>query len=343
MDLKYSQWKWKILNSFNFNISFIHFKLKYSGETCLQERVIINSTGTITVGKYCGRRYPWSVFTSPTLVTIEFYTFDSFRSSFLLQYQITSYNFTTSMLTQKNYNGFAFIESNSLVLPYSLIHKYKVIKENYYSWNIFESKMFKLSLELTRAPNRKGIFYLYDGPSFHSKQYNFTTQMTFTSSSFQVSVIYQGDHSNIEMEFKSSIFKKAVQNYRKYLVKDKFAISSMHLECSNKSIVLCAYNVYVPRHSYINITLLSLNYTGPNVGYCKYGGLSIYDYVRNTMKEVLLTCDSSFPVSSNDQFRVIISNKRSVFLVFYSYEPYSDINIRMIIEPTVCQGVHVQR
>ena len=134
--------------------------------------------------------------------------------------------------------------------------------------------------------------------------------MKFTSSSFQVSVIYQGDYSNIEMKFNTYIFKKALKNYGKYLVKDKFEISSRHLECANKSIVLCPFNIQVPRHSNINVSLLSLKYNGPNVGYCKYGGLAIYDYVRNTMKEVFLQCDNWFAMSSNDQFnKVIISNK----------------------------------
>ena len=110
------------------------------------------------------------------------------------------------------------------------------------------------------------------------------------------------------------------------------------------SIVLCSLNLYVPRKSYINVTLLSLNFNGPNVGYCKYGGLAIYDYMRNTMKEVFLQCDNWFAMSSNDHFnKVIISNKWNIFLVFYSYEPYSDIDIKMIIEPTACQGIHIQR
>ena len=41
---KYSKWMWNIHDAFNLNISFTHFNLIYSGETCLQERVAINST-----------------------------------------------------------------------------------------------------------------------------------------------------------------------------------------------------------------------------------------------------------------------------------------------------------
>ena len=61
--------------------------------------------------------------------------------------------------------------------------------------------------------------------------------------------------------------------------------------------------------------LLSIH--GPNVGYCKYGGFSVYDYIDNTLMEVLLSCDNWFSVSSNLHFyRTIISNSESLFLVF---------------------------
>ena len=124
------------------------------------------------------------------------------------------------MFIQKSYSGFHLTESNSSVLPYSVINEYRVINENYYNWNIFESKMFKLYMQLTKAHHKNGIIYLYDGPDFHSNQYNLSTLMKFTSSSFQVSVIYQGDYSNIEIKFKSYIFIKAMKNYRKYSVKN---------------------------------------------------------------------------------------------------------------------------
>ena len=89
---------------------------------------------------------------------------------------------------------------------------------------------------------------------------------------------------------------------------------------------------------YVNVTLEYFNYSGPNVGYCKYGGLSVYDYVNNTKKEVLLMCKNWISAR-----RIIISNAGSLFLVFYSYHPYSKINIQIRIESSSCQGVHLQK
>ena len=344
VELKYSEWEWKIDNSFNLNISFIDFELKYSGEKYLQERVTITSAGDITVGKYCGRRYYWSVFASPAPITLYFYTYDSSRAYFLLHYQLSDCIMTNSMLMQKHHNVIGIITSNSSFLTCSVIQKYTLMNDNYYSWNILALKRHKLSIQSTRDTASKGILYLYDGPDFHNHQYDMTTMKTFTSSTFQVSVLFQDFYNNIEMKFKSLIFVEGIQNYKKYTVKDKLEWSSRNLKCAKESVVLCAFNIHVPRYFYINVTLLSLIYNGPDVGHCKYGGLSVYDYVRNTMKEVVQTCNSMFPLSSNYlHSRVVISNKNNIFLIFYSYLPYSEIDMEMIIEPTTCQGVHVQR
>ena len=248
------------------------------------------------------------------------------------------------MLMQKYHNVIGIITSNSSFLAYSGIQKYTLMNDNYYTWNILVLKMYKLSIQLTRDIVSKGILYLYDGPDFRSHQYKIAAMTSFKSSSFQVSVLFQDIYNNIEMKFKSFIFVEVIKNYKKYTIKDKLAWSSWNFKCANKSVVLCAFNIHVPRYFYINVTLMYLNYIGPNVGHCKYGGLSIYDYVRNTMKEVVQTCKNMFPQSSNYQHsRVVISNKNNIYLIFYSYLPYSEIEMALIIEPTTCQGVHVQR
>ena len=343
MELRYQGWKWKIDNSFNLNISFIDFKLKYSGEKCLQERVVINSARNKMVGKYCGRRYHWSVFASAAPIILDFYTYYALKSFFKLEYQLSDYNMKSSMLMQKHHNAFDIIRGNSSVLRYSMIQKYTVMNNNYYNWNILVSKMLKLSIQITRALDRTSILYIYDGPDFHNHQQNMSTMTKFISSSFQVSVLFQDIYNTIQMKFKSHIFTETMQNNKEIAVKNKVKLSSSNFKCAKKS-VICAFNIHVPRYLHINVTLLSLNYNGPNVGNCKYGGLSIYDYVENTMKEVFLTCDNMLPpLLTYQHSRVVISNKKNIFLIFYSYMPYSTIEMEMMIEPTICQGVHVQR
>ena len=93
--------------------------------------------------------------------------------------------------------------------------------------------------------------------------------------------------------------KVATTNSKTYMVKDSIQLASMDLKCVKRSMVLCAFNFNITGCFFVNVTLLSFNYSGPNVGYCKYGGLSIYDNTKNATEEVLLLCNNWLSPSSN--------------------------------------------
>ena len=77
----------------------------------------------------------------------------------------------------------------------------------------------------------------------------------------------------------------------------------------------------------VNITVLSLSYTGPNVEYCKYGGISGYDVTghfqpqkihwnfftsrKSFITEVFQLCDD-IPHSTS-----IVSQESHIFFVVY--------------------------
>ena len=297
-------------------------------------------TTCTTIGKYCGRKFQWSVFVSSPLITLVFHTFNYSRSYFILQYQLTNDELSTSMLTNKMFNDLKVVFKNSFVF-----HKYVLANDIYYNWNIFVSKMFKLSIILIKvnADDKSGL-YLYDGPDFYACQYDASSFKTFTSSSFQVSVLFHGQFSNISLKFKSYMFKQAMQNFKTFLVKGNSEWISSQLNCSDKPSSICAFDVHVLRGFYVNVTLLNFNYSGPNTGYCQYGGLSIYDNMNNKIKEVLLLCNNWPSMSSiKEPKKFIVSNTKSLFVVLFSYTPHSMINFILRIEKTSYQGVHLQR
>ena len=343
MSFKYSEWEWKIFDAFSLNISFTHFNLKYSGEACLQERIIINSRQNITIVRFCGRRYHFSVFVKLTPMVLTFHTYQSSRSQFELQYELTDVDLTSYTLNYKNYSEFSVIEKKSFLFPFAWINKYCIQKDIFYNWNIFVPKMYKLILKLKKYPQKKNILYLYDGPDYHSDQYDLNSMTSFVSTSFQVAILLQAHFSDVDMELTKYLFKETVQNYKVYTVKNRLEIISSDLKCIKESVNLCAFNFIVHKNFFVNITF-SFKYLGPNVGYCKYGGLSVYDYVNSIKKEVFLSCDNWFflPLSSEPN-RTIISSTESLFLVFYSYHPQSEIEVQLKIESSSCQGVNVER
>ena len=333
-------------DAFFLNISFITFDLKYSGEACLQERVFVNSRGNNIIGRYCGRRYQWSVFASSSPVTLEFHTSKFSSSKFMLQYQITDIILETFLYIYKNYNNVGIIENINYVLPFSWNHIYFLANVSHLMWNIIVPKMYIIMLKILKVSMLKQSVIIFDGPDINSNQLHINTEETITGGTFQLLVLYLNtQNEDIEMIITNKILKNKIENHNNISnIKESIKLNSDDLPCVQLTNVLCAFKLHVPGTYFVNITLLSLKYYGPNVGYCKYGGLSVYDYVHTDKKEVLLLCDNISPVTFNIQPQQIIeSSTQILFLIFYAYWPYSRVRFNITIEPTVCKGIHILR
>ena len=86
-----------------------------------------------------------------TPIILEFHTFDSSTSWFELQYEITEINMISYVHNYNNYSNFKVFENNSFVFPFVWINIFLIRNNNYYNWNIFVAKMYKLFLKLVKA------------------------------------------------------------------------------------------------------------------------------------------------------------------------------------------------
>ena len=134
---------------------------------------------------------------------------------------------------------------------------------------------------------------------------------TFRSISFQFFIIYLGHQQDIKLQFNS--YKNTHNNYNDSFLKNIILLKDRNSACAHSLNTLCAYSFYVPRKVYVNVTIETLSHSGPNIGYCKYGGLSIYDNVTNITQEVLLLCT---PLSTQLK-HVIVSSAENLFLILY--------------------------
>ena len=342
---KHAILKWKIVDKFNLNMTFVAFDLKYSGEACLQERVIVNVTGMTTIGRYCGRRYIFSIFASLSPITLDFQTFELSTSTFTLKYQITDTILKTVMHNFKNCDDINVVENITFVHPFSWNHIYILENTSHYTWNIIVPKMYRLLIKFLKVCLSRKSIILFDGPDFHNKELESNFKQIMIASTFQVFILYL-NHNNkqINLIFSNYLMKDKVEyNYKIYDINREIQLNN-NLSIIHLTTLFYSYKLHVPRHYYVNITLLSLEYSGPNVGYCKYGGLSIYDFIYSQMKEVFLLCDQVFPATLHTQPKhIIISSTQHLFLIFYAYRPYSEIKPHITIKPTTCKGVHIFR
>ena len=159
-----------------------------------------------------------------------------------------------------------------------------------------------------------------------------------------MSIFYLKQSKNIDILFEKYSIRDMSELHKIYNITSKINLNSVDMGYVDSETVFGILRLNVPEGVFVNITLLTIKYSGPNIGYCKYGGLSVYDHVNNIFKEVLLSCHDMFssPFKSLHN-RMIISSKESLFLIFYAYQPYSTIKVSVSVESTICQGVHLLR
>ena len=87
------------------------------------------------------------------------------------------------MLSYPHHKNFMEIEKNSFVSPFSWIHKYEILDQMYYTWNIFVPKMFKIVLILMENHQENTYMYLMDQISIVTNMMQ--VPIKIASSSFQ--------------------------------------------------------------------------------------------------------------------------------------------------------------
>ena len=325
-------------SSFNLNITFTYFNLKYSGEACAQERVVVNSSMYRSIGRYCGKKYNWTVVASIPPIILEFCTFTASTSSFSLTFQITNSIFNTFMLMYSSGKQLSHIEGNSFVSPFSWIQNYAILSLCYYSYSIYVPKMFKLTLKLLHANGLKINLHVYDGPDFNSNHLNMKNGTIFLSTSFQVFLICKKYDKKFKVSFNSLFKKNQINNYNTVIVQRRLE-HFYDVVPTVQSDSLYAFNFEALKGYHVDISIVSLKYFGSNVGYCKFGGLSVYDKINGFLKEVFLSCNDISSDFGNE--RIIVSNKHSLYLIVYTYWPYSHTKLNITVQPTVCRGVYI--
>ena len=252
----------------------------------------------------------------------------------------------TSMIHFKTKKNFNTIESLQYYSPFSWFTEYKVFNESFHNWNIFVEKMFKLKLQFIKLPVYIKQLVVYDGPDYNSKQYNASENKIILFTSFQCSVIFQGFiyPNEIDMAFQITTLKKyKIPNYKNILITNQLMLQKLKRKTIQAQQFLHAYKFLVQRHFHINITISSFNFSGSNTGYCKYGGISIYDESMNKyekLQEVLLLCNTTISFVASQS---IVSFGSTLYLVIYSYSAQDDIDFNVVINPTVCQGIEIKR
>ena len=197
-------------------------------------------------------------------------------------------------------------------------------------------KLYKLMIRF--------VYYLendiviHDGPGFKNnileplaKNKTEPSQMLYFTSSFQCMI---------------HIFKKhqtSFSNTLRYTSMKQSNITKMYLNFNETKVItlpnsimnhaIGIFEISVPSGFYVNVSILNFKYDGFRISTCRFAGLTTYDNINNSYKEISTACKQHYNIYKS---RKMYSETSKMVLVFYQYKEYSTIEVEILLSVTRC-------
>ena len=182
---------------------------------------------------------------------------------------------------------------------------------------------------------------IYDGPGYLSKAYIIDDKYSkFVTSSFQflINIISH----NLSTEIQNSVFTYiSFTRYTQTLIfsdrEQKYYTYSSFEKRNNfhKKLIFQS-----KKHTHFNIKINKFCYIALHEDFnCKYGGVSMFDFILSKMEETRSDCTTRL----DDQFNLQPFNSKNnkILILIYSHYQYSNISISINISVTDCHLVKI--
>ena len=93
------------------------------------------------------------------------------------------------------------------------------------------------------------------------------------------------------------------------------------------------FDIIVPSGFYVNISILNFNYHGFRISTCRFAGITAYNRIHNSYKEISTVCK---PHHNIYKTRKMYSETSKITLVFYQYKEYSKIEVEILLSVIRC-------
>ena len=230
--------------------------------------------------------------------------------------------------------------SKSLLFGYQY---YAVFSSKYHlkSFHIVLDKLLKVKLKFPIGNDAfmKRKIELHDGPDDQIKQIKHIRGQIMLST-FQCYLKVYGENirnltSGISI---SSKRQKPLKNIT-INTSTKFTLNM----CKQIDPVHCIVQ-FNTNNMYLNMTLISMTYNGPNIYDCAFGGLTYHGVKLNKSNYLPSLCDSYIQVPEYNSYDKVpmhyVSTEIYLLLIIYGYYPYNkDMDVNIEISLTPCRGI----
>ena len=367
----HTRWIFKGAKGLQFNVTFTYFnvgrykeRMRYSDVDELDEYL---KYGLDLLHKrypraiiYTGRRNRMEFFTSLNHIYFESYTFFSVDIKLFIIFSVMS-----GIIEEQNIHDNYNINRNTLNIWQSSTNTYYIYPRLcYHTYNILRSKLYPLALRFSED-NIPALLRLYDGPDSSAEliplKGNYVELSTFQcylgvtiSEQMGFGKCFVYEKMNFTIHLISLKFKS--NSYINLVISEVTAPQTITLSQSkNRQIIYSVYNISA-RNMYLNVSLRTMRFSGPNINNCMFGGVAYIDIFHNLNnesfsfkkkkrnEEIKQLCDNFTTRPRKGSFAKIstdyISSGSEMFIVVYGYHPsYVGMEVNIMVSVVPCKGL----
>ena len=184
---------------------------------------------------------------------------------------------------------------------------------------------------------------VYDGPGYLSKSYIISDKYSkFLTSSFQclIKVISSNLKTDIDLQHSVYTYISFTRYTQTLILSDKEQKYYTYNSFENKSNFHKKLIFESGKNTHLSIKISKFHYIALHEDFnCKYGGVSMFDFILGNMEETRSDCTTRL----DDQFNLqpLNSKNNKTLVVIYSYYQYSNISISINITVIDCHLVKI--
>ena len=210
------------------------------------------------------------------------------------------------------------------------------------SYHIQVSKLHIVQLQIKTV---NVIVEIYDGPGVLSPKLNkgLTTSAVLLSTTFQVYLFLKTGEKTLPSSPKyiglliTSVTRHDHQEFINLDPGRHSIVKYPNPKCIFST--FCSTFITANLNSFINATTASFVYNGHNSITCSIGGVTVFDFVNGTYKEMTTICTNQ---GINYVHRNIYSSTSTAILLFYFYQGYSSgMKVELNVSTTKCRKIIV--
>ena len=282
-----------------------------------------------------------------TIVSVENYMFIILKSVTTVGNKLNVF-FTiidSTAVQQFNYNGYKFTKDHTPThkKSWKLDIKEYYTKIKYNPENEVQSYYILIKKHLKALVKFIGIqvenIKLYDGPDGHTSLIHLRRN-EIKLSTFQCFI--QVNKASFGNTTPRVIISSANEKHVQSLKVVNTSVFTLNM-CGRKQVQHCIINV-TAIDKYINLSIVSMIYNGPDILNCNFGGVSYLEKVDDMFEDRKSFCDSYTQHPKKDSFDKVpmdfVSKDFEALIVIYGYYPYNkEMDLKIEISETSCKGI----